>query len=629
MLTHVFMYSDDEDLDTTPQGELRGRYLSIQQELEQGKVWNFSTKRYNKKHSHKEESRLGLIYAEPYNIYINTNKTLNRCLTLEQERNSHLVWYPDLERYSYRLSAEKEQELNVKFNPEENTYRRVKPNPPPLKEKTPPHETNVTVIPPIVKPGPSKNSKVGEPSVPVTKAPTTPAPTVTVPATPAPIVHVIPEEPIIPEEPEIPEDIEDIMATKYQLKDLPSFAGDKDQDPQEFLFQFQNFLKYIQLDVRDGDSVKKALTHFGTCMTKKARIWFQNQVPDVEADRTVAQYNQVLKDFAKAFHPLGKTVEQLEMAWARLRWNPQSESIEDFANKVTQLAKVLSKSDAEGVLKIKMASPDADTYKMIMNCTNADEIIRIINQLQAMSFQPTGATAATAATGPTIPFMSAQHDPCKQVSFQEPIIENMSKMTDQIAMLTDHIDKMAVSINDSRKSPRFDRRDYRGRNRSHSGDRGRDRNRYDRYRSSSRDRDRRNRSNSRDSYRSLSRDRNRDRGRDYRRDDYYRYRDDRSRNYGRSDYRDYKPRDDRKRGYWKRINFSHCAGCSCNQPCTQQHNHNQQSSQNQNRSNGRTSRGNTPGPDRFNTMTERLHDLVDDSCNLLELHQQYEDSLNC
>ena len=49
-----------------------------------------------------------------------------------------------------------------------------------------------------------------------------------------------------------------------------------------------------------------------------------------EIERTVAQWNKILEDFYKAFHPLGTTTEQLIIQWDTLKWNPNVEKIEDF-----------------------------------------------------------------------------------------------------------------------------------------------------------------------------------------------------------------------------------------------------------------------------------------------------------
>ena len=147
---------------------------------------------------------------------------------------------------------------------------------------------------------------------------------------PKPIPEVIPEdpEPLEPEPEVIPPDIiEDIEMPrgdqpKYQLRDHPKFGGEKTEDPIEFVYQFENFLRYTSHNVEDPASVEKALTNLGQCLSNKARNWFQTHVGPpraVEHGRSKAEYEQLLKDFKKCFHPMGKTTEQLEMAWANIK----------------------------------------------------------------------------------------------------------------------------------------------------------------------------------------------------------------------------------------------------------------------------------------------------------------------
>ena len=112
---------------------------------------------------------------------------------------------------------------------------------------------------------------------------------------------------------------------KYQLRDLPKFGGEKTEDPIEFVYQFENFLRYISHEVDDPASVEKALSYLGQCLYSKARDWFQTHVGPpraVEKRRSKVEYEQLLKDFIKCFHPVGKTTEQLEMAWVNIKWNP-------------------------------------------------------------------------------------------------------------------------------------------------------------------------------------------------------------------------------------------------------------------------------------------------------------------
>ena len=94
---------------------------------------------------------------------------------------------------------------------------------------------------------------------------------------------------------------------KYQLRDLPKFGGEKTEDPIEFVYQFENFLRYIRHNVEDPASVEKALSYLGQCLSSKARDWFQTHVGPprtVEYGRSKVEYEQLLKDF-KVFSPYG------------------------------------------------------------------------------------------------------------------------------------------------------------------------------------------------------------------------------------------------------------------------------------------------------------------------------------
>ena len=211
--------------------------------------------------------------------------------------------------------------------------------------------------------------------------------------TPDPNPEVIPED--IPEDPEPlepepevipPEIIEDIEMPggdqpKHQLRDLPKFGGERTEDPIEFVYQFENFLRYISHNVEDPASVVK-----------------------------------------KCFHPMGKTTEQLEMAWANIKWNPTTESTEEFVSKIKQLATVLGKMHKDQVLKIKMSSPSAEVYRLIMQCTTIENIINLINQMQAMNFQSVQPSMPNTA----MPFMAQ-----KQVIFSSPLDHKIEKMADK------------------------------------------------------------------------------------------------------------------------------------------------------------------------------------------------------
>ena len=183
------------------------------------------------------------------------------------------------------------------------------------------------------------------------------------------------------------------MAAKYELQDLPKFDDDKNKDPFEFMYQFDNFLRYINLNITSPAQVENAIQLFGSCMHKEARSYFETHIgptptneEGVKVQRTIAEWNKIKENFVKRFHPLGRTTEQLEFKWNNLKWSPQLKSIEDYVQKIHQLATALGKTEPDKVLKLKMSAPNQEIYLLIMTCTTTEEIVETINKFQAMSY---------------------------------------------------------------------------------------------------------------------------------------------------------------------------------------------------------------------------------------------------
>ena len=154
------------------------------------------------------------------------------------------------------------------------------------------------------------------------------------------------------------------MAAKYELQDLPKFGDDINKDPFEFMYQFDNFLRYINLDITSPAKVENAIQLFGSCMHKEARSYFETHIgptsknaEGVKVQRTIAECDKIKeKILLKKFHPLGRTTEQLEFKWNNLKWFSQLESIEDYVQKINQLATALGKTEPE----LLASNPDVE-----------------------------------------------------------------------------------------------------------------------------------------------------------------------------------------------------------------------------------------------------------------------------
>ena len=92
--------------------------------------------------------------------------------------------------------------------------------------------------------------------------------------------------------------------------------------------------------------------------------------------------------------------------------------------------------------------------------------------MEAMNFQPVQPSMPNTA----MPFMAAQIDAQKQVTFSSPLDHKVEKMADKLDMLTENVNKLAVSMNDLRQRPMDGRDSSINRNRSSdSGQRYRNR----------------------------------------------------------------------------------------------------------------------------------------------------------
>ena len=84
------------------------------------------------------------------------------------------------------------------------------------------------------------------------------------------------------------------MAAKYELQDFPKFGDDKNKDPFEVMYQFDNFLRHINLNITSPAKVENAIQLFGSCMHKDARSYFETNIgltPTNEEDVKIQKDN--------------------------------------------------------------------------------------------------------------------------------------------------------------------------------------------------------------------------------------------------------------------------------------------------------------------------------------------------
>ena len=244
------------------------------------------------------------------------------------------------------------------------------------------------------------------------------------------------------------------MAAKYELQDLPKFGDDKNKDLFEFMYQFDNFLRYINLNLTVQLKLKMLFSYLGHACTRKVEAILKltlaqhQQMKKYKIQRTVDEWNKIKENFVKRFHPLGRTTEQLGFKWNSLKWSPQLESIEGYVQKINQLATALGKTEPDKVLKLKMLPPNQEIYLLIMICTTTEEIVATINKFQTMSyflkFSTPGINPPT--TQSTNYAVAAQQ--VKSVSFTSCTQNNIPGWAQNLEnKLSDQMTKLTKSIN--------------------------------------------------------------------------------------------------------------------------------------------------------------------------------------
>ena len=223
------------------------------------------------------------------------------------------------------------------------------------------------------------------------------------------------------------------------------------------MYQFDNLLRYINLNITSPAKVENAIQLFGSCMHKEARSYLETHIgptptneEGVKVQRTIVEWNKIKENFVKRFHPLGRTPEQLEFKWNNLKWSPKLESIEDYVQKINQLATALGKTEPDKVLQLKMSATNQEIYLLIMTCTTTEEIVAAINKFQAMSYflklntpglnPPPTQTTNSAVAAQQVKSISFASDTQNNIPGWAQNLEH--KLSDQMTNLTKSINKL-------------------------------------------------------------------------------------------------------------------------------------------------------------------------------------------
>ena len=331
------------------------------------------------------------------------------------------------------------------------------------------------------------------------------------------------------------------ISNKISSKDLPTFTGEKSENPLAFRNTLESTLDFYTIlpVVGGGRNVHDAYPHmaitlkvFRNCLRGRPLQWFNDHVVVANVN-SVDDWNDMLDAFVREFHPLGKTRLEWEAAWKGLQ-RKDFPTLYAFVEKAKETARLIGKTNDEVVALAKMYATNIET-QCIHNMTTPEAILTALKEYTARDKVALGGVDIN--TQPALPFMAMQDGSA--------II--YTKLVDTMAALSDSVQKLSVDIEskknttqnsqtntsqsnnrgrskERRPDPRYDRRNgSKGRTPSYDKrdnrprSQSRDYNGQSRYRDSSKDRNYR--YPSQDRYRS-ERDRYRPESRDRRYGDY-------------------------------------------------------------------------------------------------------------
>ena len=144
---------------------------------------------------------------------------------------------------------------------------------------------------------------------------------------------------------------------------LPVFKGKKGEDPEDHILKVEDYFGLHQIDDQQ-DKIKR----FKDTLFETARKWAQtlnyaeevvkfDYDPAIKDDKKASMKYLFLRRFAKE----GRTLEAAYSAWGSLTFDPNKDDIEQFIQKLEELAKKLGYNEDAQVMAVKSVLP-RDVY---------------------------------------------------------------------------------------------------------------------------------------------------------------------------------------------------------------------------------------------------------------------------
>ena len=222
---------------------------------------------------------------------------------------------------------------------------------------------------------------------------------------------------------------------------LPIFKGKKGEDPEDHILKVEDYFGLHQIDDQQ-DKIKR----FKDTLFETARKWAQtlnyteevekfDYDPAIEDDKKASMKYLFLRRFAKE----GRTLEAAYSAWGSLTFDPNKDDIEQFIQKVEELAKKLGYNEDAQVMAVKSVLP-RDVYGICMTYKTLKELKTFLIDLFANTKMREAVPGTASVSGEPGVFSIGQHVENKVVN---PTMADVSKICQDMDALQVRFNKIS------------------------------------------------------------------------------------------------------------------------------------------------------------------------------------------
>ena len=221
---------------------------------------------------------------------------------------------------------------------------------------------------------------------------------------------------------------------------LPVFKGKK-EDPEDHILKVEDYFGLHQIDDQQ-DKIER----FKDTLFETARKWAQTL--DYTGEVVKFDYDSANEDdkkasmkylFLRRFAKEGRTLEAAYSAWGSLTFDPNKDDIEQFIQKVEELAKKLGYNEDAQVMAVKSVLP-RDVYGICMTHKTLKELKTFLIDLFANPKMREAVPGTASVSGGPGVFSIGQHVENKVVN---PTIADVSKIRQDMNALQVRFNKIS------------------------------------------------------------------------------------------------------------------------------------------------------------------------------------------